>query len=126
MGAIANLLSFPRANMRSQLGTAMKRHRLPESLGQDLVREAAHFPDVSADAALACAISRRLKPAPVDLENHGCRVSLAHIGGPRLELRNPGPLRLPRDLPRHLVQRDFVLLVHAVEGEQQLVLKERR
>src|SRR4051812_22725305 len=68
MGAIANLLSFPRANMRSVLGVAVKRHRLPESLGQDLVREAANFPDVSADAALACAISRRLKPAPVDLE----------------------------------------------------------
>ena len=32
----------------------MKRHRLPEALGQALVREAANYPDVSADAALAC------------------------------------------------------------------------
>jgi flagellar biosynthesis protein FlhF len=68
MGAIANLLAFPRANMRTALGAAVKRHRLPDSLGQALVREAADFPDVSADAALACAISRRLKPAPIDLE----------------------------------------------------------
>jgi flagellar biosynthesis protein FlhF len=68
MAAIASLLAFPRANVRTALGAAVKRHRLPDSLGQSLVREAADFPDVSADAALACAISRRLKPAPIDLE----------------------------------------------------------
>ena len=48
-----NLIAFPRADLRQLLGTAMKRHRLPENLGQALVREAANFPEVSADAALA-------------------------------------------------------------------------
>ncbi len=68
MGALANLLPFPRADLRRVLGAAVKRHRLPESLGQELVREAADFPDLSADAALASAIARRIKPAPIDFE----------------------------------------------------------
>lgn len=68
MGAIANLLAFPRADLRRVLGAAMKRHRLPESLSQELVREAANFSDLSADGALAFAIAQRIKPAPIDFE----------------------------------------------------------
>ena len=63
-----NLITFPRADLRQLLGAAMKRHRLPESLGQALVREAANFPEVSADAALAFALAQRLAPAPIDFE----------------------------------------------------------
>jgi flagellar biosynthesis protein FlhF len=68
MGAIANLLAFPRADQRRVLGAAIKRHRLPESLGQALLHDAAHSPDASADAALTMAIARRIKPAPIDFE----------------------------------------------------------
>jgi len=63
-----NLIAFPRADLHASLGAAMKRHRLPESLGHALVREAANFPEVSADAALAFALAQRLTPAPIDLE----------------------------------------------------------
>jgi flagellar biosynthesis protein FlhF len=63
-----NLLAFPRADLRASLGAAMKRHRLPESLAQALVREAAHFPEVSVDAALAFALAQRMAPAPIDFE----------------------------------------------------------
>jgi flagellar biosynthesis protein FlhF len=63
-----NLVAFPRADLRHLLGAAMKRHRLPESLAQDLVRDAAHFPDVSIDAALAYALAQRMVPAPIDFE----------------------------------------------------------
>lgn len=63
-----NLVAFPRADLRNLLGAAVKRHRLPESLGQALVREAANFPEVSLDAALAFAIAQRLSQAPIDLE----------------------------------------------------------
>jgi flagellar biosynthesis protein FlhF len=68
MGAIANLLAFPRADQRRVLGAAMKRHRLPESLGQALLHEATHFSENSANAALTLAIARRIKPAPIDFE----------------------------------------------------------
>ena len=63
-----NLIAFPRADLRASLGAAMKRHRLPEDLGHSLVREAANFPEVSADAALAYALAQRLTPAPIDFE----------------------------------------------------------
>lgn len=68
MGAAANLLAFPRADLRGALGAAVKRHRLPESLGQALVREASKFCEAGADVALAHAIAQRLKPAPIDLQ----------------------------------------------------------
>ena len=64
----SNLVAFPRADLRASLGAAMKRHRLPEDLAQALVRDAANFPDVSADAALAIALAQRLAPAPIDFE----------------------------------------------------------
>src|ERR1700754_3178843 len=63
-----NLIAFPRADLRHLLGNAVKRHRLPEELGQSLVREAAGFADVSPDTALACALARRMHLAPLDLE----------------------------------------------------------
>jgi flagellar biosynthesis protein FlhF len=63
-----NLITFPRADLRQLLGAAMKHHRLPENLGQALVREAARFPEVSVDAALAFALAQRLAPAPIDFE----------------------------------------------------------
>ena len=63
-----NLVAFPRTDLRASLGGAMKRHRLPESLGHALVREAAKFPEVSTDAALAFALAQRLTPAPIDFE----------------------------------------------------------
>jgi flagellar biosynthesis GTPase FlhF len=63
-----NLIAFPRADLRHLLGAAVKRHRLPEELGQALVREAANFPDVSADTALASALARRMTMAPIDFE----------------------------------------------------------
>jgi flagellar biosynthesis GTPase FlhF len=66
--ASGNLVAFPRADLRASLGAAMKRHRLPEYLAQALVREAANFADVSVDVALACALARRLVPAPIDFE----------------------------------------------------------
>jgi flagellar biosynthesis protein FlhF len=66
--ATDNLVAFPRADLRHLLGAAMKRHRLPENLAQALVREAANFPDVSADAALAFALAQRMTPAPIDFE----------------------------------------------------------
>jgi flagellar biosynthesis protein FlhF len=66
--ASSNLVAFPRADLRHLLGAAMKQHRLPEDLAQALVRDAANFPGVSADAALALALSRRLVPAPIDFE----------------------------------------------------------
>ena len=66
--ATGNLVAFPRADLRHLLGAAMKRHRLPEDLAQALVRDAANFADVTADAALATALSHRLVPAPIDFE----------------------------------------------------------
>ena len=64
----SNLVTFPRADLRHLLGAAMKRHRLPEALAHALVREAANVPDMSADAALAFTLARRLVPAPIDYE----------------------------------------------------------
>jgi hypothetical protein len=64
----SNLVAFPRADLRHTLGAAMRHHRLPEDLAQALVRDAGHFPDLPADAALACALTQRLLPAPIDLE----------------------------------------------------------
>lgn len=63
-----SVLNFPRADLRAALGTALKRHRLPEHLAAALVREAAQFPEVSADAALAFALAQRMAPAPIDFE----------------------------------------------------------
>ena len=54
--ASGNLIAFPRADLRNLLGETMKRHRLPESLAQALVRETAKFPEISLDTALTFAL----------------------------------------------------------------------
>ncbi|HEY0267424.1 MAG TPA: hypothetical protein VGC16_11770 [Rhizomicrobium sp.] len=61
-----NLLAFPRG--AAHLGAALKRHRLPENLAAALVRDAADFPDVTPDAALAFALAQRMAPQPIDFE----------------------------------------------------------
>ncbi len=70
--APGNLVAFPRTDLRRHLGSALKRHRLPDDLAQALVRDCANFADGGADAvldrALIRALARRLLPAPVDLE----------------------------------------------------------
>jgi len=63
-----NLIAFPRTDLRASLGAAMKRHRLPESLGQALVHEAGNAAGTGADAALSAALALRLVPAPIDFE----------------------------------------------------------
>lgn len=65
----AAVLAFPRADQCAALGSALKRHRLPELLAAQLVRDAAKFPDVSADAALAFALDGHMTAAPIDFEN---------------------------------------------------------
>ena len=64
----AAVLSFPRADLRAALGSALKRHRLPELLAAQLARDAAKFPEVTADAALAFALDSRMTCAPLDFE----------------------------------------------------------
>lgn len=64
----AAIVAFPRADLRAQLGGAMKRHRLPDTLAADLVREAAKFPEITAGSALAFALDQRMQNAPVELE----------------------------------------------------------
>ena len=63
-----NLIAFPRADLRHLLGAAVKRHRLPEDLGQAVVREAANFAHVSAHTALSCALALRMNHEPIDFE----------------------------------------------------------
>jgi flagellar biosynthesis protein FlhF len=62
------VLAFPRADLRGLLNSALKRHRLPEGLAAALVRDAAKFPEVSADAALAFALDSRMPPQPIDFD----------------------------------------------------------
>jgi flagellar biosynthesis protein FlhF len=62
------VLAFPRADLRGLLNSALKRHRLPEGLAAALVRDAARFPEVSADAALAFALDSRMAPQPIDFD----------------------------------------------------------
>ena len=66
--ATGAVLAFPRADLRGVLGAALKRHRLPELLAAQLVRDSAKFPDVSVDAALAFALDSRMTCAPIDFE----------------------------------------------------------
>ena len=64
----AAVLSFPRADLRGLLNSALKRHRLPDMLAAALVRDAARFPEVPADAALAFALDTRMAPQPIDFD----------------------------------------------------------
>ena len=64
----AAVLSFPRADLRGLLNSALKRHRLPDTLAAALVRDAARFPEIPADAALAFALDTRMAPQPIDFD----------------------------------------------------------
>lgn len=66
--AATNLVAFPRTDLRAVLGAAVKRHRLPEALGHALVRDAARFPEISVESALAFALAQRMTFAPLDFE----------------------------------------------------------
>src|SRR6185437_8632063 len=90
-----NLVAFPQADLRALLGAAVRRHRLPENLGQELVREAANFPEVSADAALAFAIAQRIKPAPIAVEQHAASCWQVRAGPAKARSRPRSPTPPP-------------------------------
>lgn len=62
----AAVLAFPRGDQRWALGSALKRHRLPELLAAQLLREAGKFPD--ATAALGLALENRMRTAPINFD----------------------------------------------------------
>ncbi len=62
------VLAFPRADLRGLLNSALKHHRLPEMLAAALVRDAAKFPEISADAALAFVLDSRMAPQPINFD----------------------------------------------------------
>ena len=66
----ATLLSFPceAQSPRGVLATALKRHRLPELLSEDLLQLAAAWPGYEPAEALACALASRMKLEAIDLE----------------------------------------------------------
>jgi flagellar biosynthesis GTPase FlhF len=66
----ARVLAFPRAaqSMRGPLAAALKRHRLPESLIEDLIRDAEIWPAETPEAALTRALAGRLRCAGIDFE----------------------------------------------------------
>ncbi len=64
----AAVLSFPRADLRGMLNSALKRHRLPETWPPRWCATAAKFPEISADAALAFALDSRMAPQPIDFD----------------------------------------------------------
>lgn len=66
----ATLLAFPHraVHLRPLLAAALRFHRLPETLAQALIREAAEWPDRDPEDALACALASRMCLAPIDLE----------------------------------------------------------
>jgi flagellar biosynthesis protein FlhF len=68
MAQAATVLRFPRADTRGALGAALKRHRLPELLAAQLVRDAGRYPDASANAALGFALEGRMQLAPIDFD----------------------------------------------------------
>ena len=68
----AAIVAFPRVDLRALLGNALRRHRLPESRAAELVRDAAKFSDIAADAALALALDQRMASQPIDFDKaHG-------------------------------------------------------
>jgi flagellar biosynthesis protein FlhF len=66
----ATLLNFPRAaqNTRAILTTALRHHRLPELVIEALIREAEAWPERSPEEALAAALGRHVRLAPIDFE----------------------------------------------------------
>ncbi|HWC62756.1 MAG TPA: hypothetical protein VG501_03975 [Rhizomicrobium sp.] len=69
MGAVIRL-DFPKAirSPRMSLAAALKRHRLPDPLIDELMRESAAWPNLSQEDALAAALKRRMRFQPVDFE----------------------------------------------------------
>src|SRR3954463_1760534 len=66
----ATLLAFPRGarSAHLRLTTALKYHRLPDSLADAITREVADWPQRDLEDALAAVLSTRLTLAPLDLE----------------------------------------------------------
>jgi flagellar biosynthesis protein FlhF len=66
----ATLLAFPNEALsaRGHLVTALRRHRLPELLIEDLVQLANGWPGYEPTEALACALAGRMKLDAIDLE----------------------------------------------------------
>lgn len=66
----ARVLAFPHAarNMRGTLAAALKRHRLPEFLIEELIRDAEIWPAEEPEAALARALGNRMRCAGIDFE----------------------------------------------------------
>ena len=66
----ATLLEFPRAaqNLRGLLAPALKRHRLPEQLIENLIREAEVQSDASPEEALAWALTQISRSRVIDFE----------------------------------------------------------
>jgi flagellar biosynthesis protein FlhF len=64
----ATLLSFPNEaqSPRGALSIALRRHRLPELLIEDLLRRAAEWPGYESVEALACALAQRVKIEGID------------------------------------------------------------
>jgi flagellar biosynthesis GTPase FlhF len=67
----ATLLTFPHTadNVRGQLRGALARHRLPELLAGELIRDAGAWPGYTPAEALACALAKRMHPAAIDFQN---------------------------------------------------------
>jgi flagellar biosynthesis GTPase FlhF len=66
----ATLLSFPNEaqSPRGVLATALRRHRLPELLSEDLIQLASAWPGYEPAEALACALASRMKQDAIDFE----------------------------------------------------------
>jgi flagellar biosynthesis GTPase FlhF len=89
MGAIvplkqsATLLNFPGAalGLRGFLTAALKRHRLPERLIEELIRDAEACPGCLAQDALAAALAKRLRTRGIDFEKARGILLLGPAGG---------------------------------------------
>ena len=66
----ATLLDFPAAaqSFRATLTGALRRHRLPESLIEALIREAEVQPDAAPEDGLAWALTQRIHACPIDFQ----------------------------------------------------------
>jgi flagellar biosynthesis protein FlhF len=67
----AQLLAFPGQSLRANLTPVFKQHRLPEALGEALIREASTAPVRALDTALTHALAARMRLAPIDLGKTG-------------------------------------------------------
>jgi flagellar biosynthesis protein FlhF len=69
-GRSATVLAFPgeAQSPRGAMATALRRHRLPELLIEDLLKLAAVWPGYEPAEALACALAGRMKIEAIDFE----------------------------------------------------------